>query len=100
MLDVAGDGACLRYSVVIITNQALKSNALAEWKRKIPLIGNAVGRLRPTTVQYAEKIHGSVGSSPTSRSGSSPPPRETASASQCQACGTSWNAYSLQTVCR
>ncbi|EPT06187.1 hypothetical protein FOMPIDRAFT_1027013 [Fomitopsis schrenkii] len=30
------------YSVVIITNQALKSAALAEWKRKIPVIGTAL----------------------------------------------------------
>lgn len=43
---VGGDGAFSRYSLVIITNQALKSAALAEWKKKIPLIGDAVGGLR------------------------------------------------------
>ncbi|KAI0928143.1 hypothetical protein AcV5_005807 [Taiwanofungus camphoratus] len=30
------------YSVVIITNQALRSAALAEWRKKIPLIGAAL----------------------------------------------------------
>lgn len=34
------------YSVVIITNQALRSGALTEWKKKVPYIGAAASSSR------------------------------------------------------
>jgi hypothetical protein len=35
-----------RFSVVLISNQSIKSSQLAEWKKKIPLIAAAVRTIR------------------------------------------------------
>lgn len=95
----AGDEVYGRYSVVIITNQALKSAALAEWKRKIPVIGTAVSDVYRTAVHSPHTSH--LGrSSRMCLSESLPPPRGTAFASPCRACGTNWNGSSRRMACR
>lgn len=84
-LNGPGDEVSVRYSVVIISNQALRSAALAEWKRKIPVIGTAVSV--PLTAVHCASSESL--SSRMCRSESLQLQRATDSASQCRACGTS-----------
>lgn len=85
------------FSIVIITNQALRgSTAIDEWKKKIPLIGAAASRI----VSPLPRPYSSCSSSQTSPFVYSPPPQRTGTANQSRACGTKSNAYSPRKACK
>lgn len=85
------------FSIVIITNQALRgSTAIDEWKKKIPLIGAAASRI----VSPLPRPYSPFSSSQMSPFVYSPPPPRTGTANQSRACGTQSNVYSPRKVFR
>ena len=96
-----------RFSVVLISNQCLKSSELADWKKKIPLIAAAVRRLSRGTFAAVRSLcecfvldMSRAFRCPNFRFGSLRPRREMGIGSPCLACGPNSSGFSPKTESR